>query len=315
MKKPILFFGILLMSLAGMAQAVDSARIQQTGLDGTTAISTDDAEQLNNAIDKLFDDDLDMGWEGDEFNVVTLGLVFRGLDMPQGATIDSAFVVFYAHEDEGDLAKVTIHAEAADSAVTYNETDLITARPQTTAEVKWDVADAWTIWTPHRTPDLKTLVQEVVSRPGWKPGNSINLIFSGEDQGASTQDNARDVEAFENIADPDDGGDGLNHPERIPQLLVYYSGRTAADDRLTVTGLTVSPNPITAHTFEVKVAPFQQENITLTLLDLSGKAVAAWTRTRVQEEVISLDLDVAPGFYTLQVASETRRGFTHVVVQ
>lgn len=125
------------------AQQIDSVRIKATGMDGTVAISTDDAEQLNDKIDKLYDDDLDMGWEADEFNIVTLGLRFRGLKVPKGARIDSAFVEFFAHEDEGDPSRITIYAEAADSAVTYDETNLITKRPKTTATIKWNITEPW----------------------------------------------------------------------------------------------------------------------------------------------------------------------------
>jgi hypothetical protein len=215
----------------------------------TFAVSSDDAEQENDGIDALFDDDLDAGWEGDDgdANVLTTGLRFRELGIPEGATIDSAFIVFHAHEGKSadDVANLTIVCEATDNAETFNDSTLITDRPRTTAELRWVVAEEWELWMPYRTPDLKDLVQEIVDRPGWEPGNSIAFIILGEDQGPSEFENAREFTSFENIADPEDGGDGTNKPERIPLLMVYYSLsenivdlRVIATDTITEEGAT-----------------------------------------------------------------------------
>jgi hypothetical protein len=62
-------------------------------------------------------------------------------------------------------------------------------------------------------------------------------------------ENAREWESFENIADPSDGGDGQNHPERRPRLVVYYSSPskvTALRSVLAqeVFALKVAPNPV-----------------------------------------------------------------------
>lgn len=315
MKKPLLFllfFSITLTS--SFAQLLDTVRIQATGLDGTVPISTDDAEQINNKIDKLYDDDLDAGWEGDDFNVVTFGLRFRGIKVPKGARIDSAFVEFFSHEDEGDPSRITIYAEASDSAVTYNETDLITARPKTTATIKWNVTGNWAIWSKQRSPELKTLIQEVVNRPGWKVGNALALVFAGEDQGASNQDNAREIEAFENVADPDDGGDGRNKPERIPKLYIYYSNTTSTKNIQVISDLKITPNPIIDGTFNVSVAPFKQENIMITLSDMSGKVICQWSQDNVNQDFVTLDVTAAPGLYTVEIRSTEKIGITKVII-
>ena len=77
--------------------------------------SSDDAEQQNDEIDALFDDDLDAGWEGapEDQNVLTTGLRFRNITIPQGATIDSAFVLVWAHEGKSadDIARITLAGE------------------------------------------------------------------------------------------------------------------------------------------------------------------------------------------------------------
>src|SRR5690606_126220 len=99
--------------------------------DGVTfAASSDDAEQQNDEIDALFDDDIDAGWEGapDDQNILIAGLRFQNIYLPQGAIIDSAYIIVHSHESKSaqDVAKITISAHAADHAETFNETDLIT---------------------------------------------------------------------------------------------------------------------------------------------------------------------------------------------
>ncbi|MEM1320485.1 MAG: T9SS type A sorting domain-containing protein [Bacteroidota bacterium] len=215
----------------------------------TFAASSDDAEQENDEIDALFDDDIDAGWEGEpeDLNTLTAGMRFQNIFIPQGATIDSAYIIVYSHEAKTpeDVARITIAGEATDHTETFTETELITARPQTSASLLWEVNEAWGLWTPHRTPDLKDIVQEIVDRGGWQSGNALSFFFLGEDQGPSEVENAREWESFENIADPEDGGDGQNRPERVPELVIYYSVKAGlftqaiiATDTITDSGVT-----------------------------------------------------------------------------
>ena len=230
--------------------------------DGVTfAASSDDAEQENDEIDALYDDDIDTGWEGepDDQNILTAGLRFRNISIPQGATIDSAFIIMHSHEAKTaeDVARITIVCEATDDAQTFTEDALIDARPQTDASLLWVVDEPWGLWTPHSTPDLKDLVQEIVDRDGWQAGNSIAFIYLGENQGPSEVENAREFESFENIADPEDGGDGQNYPERVPELVVYYSVSGALMETPIVMTQIVTDDGVT---FEASSDDAEQEN-------------------------------------------------------
>lgn len=215
----------------------------------TFAASSDDAEQENDAIDALFDDDIDAGWEGapEDFNILSCGLRFRDICIPKGVRIDSAFIVVYSHEAKTaeDVAELTIYGNDVDDAETFTEDALITDRTYTQERVEWTVAEEWGLWTEERTPDLSNIVQEIIDRDGWNFGNSLAFIIEGENQGPSEVENAREFESFENIADPEDGGDGQNKPERIPQLFIYYTVESAelqipivATDTITDEGVT-----------------------------------------------------------------------------
>ncbi len=227
----------------------------------TFAASSDDAEQENDAIDALFDDDIDCGWEGEpgDFNVLTAGMRFRNLFIPKGATIDSAFIIVHSHEAKTaeDVANITIYGDATDDAQTFTEDQLITTRPATAATISWIVNEPWGLWTPHSTPDLSSIVQEIVDRDGWEIGNSMAFIFAGEDQGPSEVENAREWESFENISDPEDGGDGQNKPERIPELVVYYTVQSGLfSTRIKPTGIVEDEGV----SFEASSDDAEQEN-------------------------------------------------------
>ena len=215
----------------------------------TVDVSSDDAEQENDEMDALYDDDIDAGWEGEpgDFNVLTAGFRFQNLPLPQGAKISNAYIEVTSHEAKttDDVANITIVGNDVDDAETFTFDALITDRVETDAQVDWTVDEEWGLWTKHQTADLSPIVQEIVDRSGWSYGNSIAFIFKGEDQGPSEVENAREMEAFENISDPEDGGDGQNHPDRVPRLRIYYQKGTSVNNAVAnESQLDIYPNPV-----------------------------------------------------------------------
>lgn len=294
MHKFILLIITICLSITVFAQKSNrfEVNIKKTGTLAGTDESSDDAEQENDVMDKLFDDDLDMGWEGDDFNILSTGLRFTNIEIPQGAKIDSAYLEIYAHEAELDTAKVTIYGEAADNAVTFDMDNLILKRPKTIASYNWVVTEKWKIWTKYRTPDITPIIQEIVDRQGWKNGNALALVFKGQDQGASNKDNARDFMSFENEEDPADGGDGKNHPERVPKLVIYYTSKTNATNDLKVNSFDVYPNPIEI-SFHITRSLDPQS--TVKLMNMHGVCVREYPSNL---DVFST-LDITPGFYSI----------------
>ena len=253
--------------------------------------SSDDAEQENDEMDALYDDDLDAGWEGepDDQNILTTGLRFRGINIPQGTVIDSAYILVHSHEGKSteDVARITIAGEASDDAATFDLTSLITDRPGTTASVLWEVNEEWEIWQPYRTPDLTGIVQEIVNRSGWQSGNAMAFMFKGEDQGPSTVENAREWESFENIADPEDGGDGKNHPERVPRLYVYFKGPAYIGENSSLKQLHIYPNP--AVSGEITMAFETDDPAKVQVFDLTGKVLNSFKTSRTDRARINID--------------------------
>ncbi len=283
----------------------------------TFEASSDDAEQENDEIDSLFDDDLDAGWEGepDDQNILTVGLRFRDIMIPDGAQITSAHLLLFSHEGKTteDVAKITIVGEAADNAETYTEDALITDRPQTDASVLWEVAEDWEIYLPYMTPDIGPIVQEIVDRDGWTAGNALAFVLLGENQGPSEVENAREFESFENIADPEDGGDGQHHPERVPQLLITYqvaSGTTTFASN--VRELKVFPNPATQD--EVRIELDSDKAAVIRIYNTQSQVLKTVRHQAGKQLMLNIG-DLPSGTYYIQAKQENEWYVQKLVVQ
>lgn len=288
----------------------------------TVPLSSDDAEEIwehileagsESEIDDLNDDDLDMGWEGEaeDLNIVSVGLRFQDITIPQGAIIDSAYIQVVSHEEklEEDVAKITITAEASDDAQTFTEDALITARPKTSASVYWIVDTYWDLWSIERTPDLAELVQEVVNRSGWQSGNSIAFIMEGENQGVSDLENAREFESFENIQDPEEGGDGQNHPENVPVFKVYWSDATAINHTLDES-VKLYPNPSENGILNISIAA---NSGTLEIYNITGGLVKT---ILLNSNNTSLDLsELNHGVYMVKVVQNNESSVKRLILK
>lgn len=336
MQKFLLFISLsLICGSLFCQQSVLERYIQTTGgqvtdtLDNGTIItlelSTDDVEQENNEVDSYFDDDLDAGWEGapEDQNLLTLGLRFVNLTIPQGAQIDSAFVVFHAHEGKSaeDVAQLTIVGEATDNAITFDEENfnddyLLTDRPQTDAAVEWTVAEDWTIWQPYKTTNIATVVQEIVNRPGWESGNAMAFIFLPENQGPSIFENAREFTSFENIADPDDvdpqgnPGDGANHPERRPYIQIFYQGAVSVSEMESPL-FQLYPNPSTSQLINIELVSVAPAHINI--INPSGQIIRNF---ETKGSRVQLNLrDLSEGVYIIQVVQESKIDFKRLFIK
>jgi hypothetical protein len=285
--------------------------IIETGKDGEVSISFDDGEFENDSIDKLNDDDLDMGWEGEDLNIMTTFTRFQNVTIPQGATIDSAMLFIYAHEDEEGEARVTIYAEDTDNSAIFSETEALTDRTWTEASVRWVISETWTMWQPYHSPDVAPVIQEVIDRPDWQPGNALTLFLTGEDQGASLIDNARDFESYENIEDPDDGGDGLHHPERIPTLKIYFSAATPAQEKIRpASTIRIYPNP--ANQGFLYIASEGTAPVDIEIFNITGSLVSC---RRGVTSIATMDVsNLEEGFYLVRTTQGTSTLLQKVII-
>ena len=142
--------------------------------------SSDDAEERSSGSINLKSSDLELFREKSD---QTVGLRFKKMGIPQGVLIINAFVQFMVDEANSEPTSFTIQGQAADNPAAFSKSRFnISTRPRTTAEVTWSPVEWTTIGQAgddQQTPDISSVIQEIVDRPGWKSGNSIVLVLTG----------------------------------------------------------------------------------------------------------------------------------------
>ena len=108
-------------------------------------------------------------------------LRFKDLAIPQGSTIESASIQFEVDKYYDNNAALAFEIEDTDDAPELIADDWwIGNQPKVPANVVWTIpsSDDWSVNTKVSTPDLSTLVQAVVDRPGWQAANDMAFMIS-----------------------------------------------------------------------------------------------------------------------------------------
>ncbi len=105
------------------------------------------------------------------------GMRFQDIQIPEGATIQSATIRFRAASNDYSNSNLTISAEAADNPNGFsNDDDNISDRYDSGNTVSWNgVANFNYNWT-YYTPDISLILQNLVNRTGWESGNNMAII-------------------------------------------------------------------------------------------------------------------------------------------
>lgn len=145
---------------------------------------------------------------------VHTGLRYQDLRIPRGAVITKAQIRFTSEALNTSDAKLSIKAESVGNSTTFkNEDNNISDRPTTNAEVVWDNNNNFPLSDESLlSPDISSVIQEVVNRGDWCGGNNLNIIVEGL---SSVLSSAREASSFEE-------GNG-----RSPQLMLTYDESTA----------------------------------------------------------------------------------------
>ena len=162
-------------------------------LDVRVASSADDAEESATRSVSLTSSDLELVADGSN---QTVGMRFNGITIQKGTTINNAWIQFQTDQASNVQTTLTIRGQAADNAPTFTTaTANLSSRPRTTAAVGWSPVPWNTVGEAleaQRTPNLKTVIQEIVNRAGWSSGNSLAILITGTGQ--------RVAESFNGVA-------------------------------------------------------------------------------------------------------------------
>ncbi len=145
-----------------------------------------------------------------------IGLRFQNVQIPQGATITQARIDFTSASDESGQASFRIHAEDHDNSPAFTTAaNDISNRSLTSAFVHWNNAEigAWTSNGVYSTPDLTSIVQEIVNRTGWCGSNALSFIIS-----ENSTNSLRQIKSYD------------DSPNQAPVLHVEYEPATVPPD-------------------------------------------------------------------------------------
>jgi|GEM_PF-6466093 len=108
-------------------------------------------------------------------------LRWRNVTIPNGATITSAYVTLSKWSDITE--NLSLQIKGIDEDNTADFTNDASSRSQTTAYVNWAISTDWSADTEKTSPDIKTVIQEIIDRAEWSSGNSLAIRVN--DNGSS----------------------------------------------------------------------------------------------------------------------------------
>ncbi|MFO8036538.1 MAG: peptidoglycan DD-metalloendopeptidase family protein [Anaerolineales bacterium] len=117
--------------------------------------------------------------ECDNGTLITSGFRFGDVPIPQGAKILEAYLEFTVDGFYDVPLLVRISGQDSGDAQPFSGTDQPSDRPQTAASAAWDIpsSEVWNLGDIHQSPELKDVVQEIVSRPDWDAYQGMAFIL------------------------------------------------------------------------------------------------------------------------------------------
>jgi len=202
-------------------------------------------------------------------SVVSNYLLFLNATIPVGATITAAKLQYLAKTNQtGTTVYSRIYGNNVDDATAPTSAGTYAAKALTTAYVDWDSVGSWTAGTWYDSPDITTVIQEIVDRVGWASGNDILILH--KDDGSS--DNAvRVARPYE---------DGSSYPAKlvITYTIEYSKELTAnvtiSSSRVLQTGKNLTANVSVSSSFVKQIA-----KILTATTNISGSISRAITKT------------------------------------
>lgn len=167
--------------------AANAPRLQVTYTSTTSAgvvdvrvtSGNDDVEQrVDNGTMSFSSTDLELIQDGTRTQAV--GIRFRNLQIPPGATITDAWLEFEVDETSTGSSNLTVRGERSINAQAFTNAAFdLTSRTLTSASAAWSPPGWTSVSSKQQTPSLAAVVQEIVSLGGWQSGNAMVLTVSG----------------------------------------------------------------------------------------------------------------------------------------
>jgi len=169
-RKLILF--VLVLALAGTNVVLGGMVVEIGIVNGNDSVE----DQLDRG---MYMDSSDLEFPNDG-GLQVIGLRFLNVEVPKGANIVKAYIVFTVDEATGpEVVNLIIEGELVPDAPAFASTDYnVSGRTRTAAQVDWQ-PEAWpTTGIKKQTSDISAVIQEIISQEGWTIGNALAIIIS-----------------------------------------------------------------------------------------------------------------------------------------
>jgi hypothetical protein len=118
---------------------------------------------------------------GSGYGNCTGGFRFQNVTIPRGSIINSAYLRVRATDNTSVALNLKVSADRVDNSVDFSSSsNRPSNRTRTTAQVDWDISSGWNSGTTYDSPNIGTVVQEIVNRTGWSSGNSLSIIVAND---------------------------------------------------------------------------------------------------------------------------------------
>lgn len=122
-----------------------------------------------------------------------VGVRFQDLNIPRGATILEASLSFEVDRQRSGSVSLRIRGEDVDNAAAFTSSSSnISNRTTTSAAVSWSSVPQEPENSVITSPDIASIIQEIVNREGWSSGNDLALLLERSGGGTDTLE----VESF-----------------------------------------------------------------------------------------------------------------------
>ncbi len=214
--------------------------------------ASDDAEELSGRPVQLTGPLLDLRAKNGVLQLT--GMRFQNLEVPAGAKIESAYLVFKAGLTDTEAVGLQIYGQANDNAPTFTTAlNNLSNRAKTSARLLWSPG-SWTVGKVYQTLNLAPVVQEIVGRSGWQSGNALALFVAGASSAGE-----RAVMGFGNPYGP------------APELVVTYSEGSGSTS--TTTSPAAPTAAATSGTLTLKVAGTKDDAEDAASMSTNGKSL------------------------------------------
>ncbi len=169
-RKMILF--VLVLALAGTNVVFGGMVVEVGIISGNDAVEEEPSGNMY-----MTSSDLEFLDDG---GVQTIGLRFVNVEVPNGAKVIDAYIVFTVDETESpEAVNIIIEGELIPDAPTFAAIDYnVTERTRTTAQVEWNPPDWPTVGEKQQTSDISAVITEIINQDSWASGNALAIIIS-----------------------------------------------------------------------------------------------------------------------------------------